>query len=623
MAANSSISVTELDFDDIKTSMKNYISAKPEFTDYNFEGSTISMLLDLLAYNTYQNAFYTSMVGNEMFLDSAQLRESVVSRAKMLNYTPTSARGASTYLNVGITPDDDPTSVTIAKNTEWSATVDGRTLKFVTPEATTIYSTTGVFTANVEIVEGRPITHRFTVDTNAPVKYILPNENIDTRSIVVDVQVSSGDTTSARWNIADDITEVTATSNVFFLQETEDQQFEIYFGDGVIGKQPDDGNIIIAQYRVCNGEDGNSISAFTDPSTVAGYSTFTATVNSTTSGGVAPESIDSIKFNAPKNFETQNRAVLADDYKRIILRDNSDFDSVSVWGGEENSPPIYGKVYISVKPNNGTLISVDRKDSIKSQLKKYNVMSIDPEFVDANYLYIVPSIASYYDSTKTTLSAAEVQTKIANAVASFESTNLGTFTNRRFRYSRFVNAVDFADASITSSLIDFKMERRFVPNTSLSATYNIAFNNPIKKPVSEGHTTHSGSHFIESSAFTYRGISNCFLDDDGEGNMRVYYFSDGSNVVYIATVGTVDYATGLVTLNSFQPSAFTGSALSIYATPNRNDVNAIRNQILLIANAQITMFDDATTRLVAATITATTSGVTVNTPDSGVNTVVY
>ena len=345
MAANSAISVTSLDFDAIKTSMKTYISSKPEFTDYNFEGSTISMILDLLAYNTYQNAFYTSMIGNEMFLDSAQLRDSVASRAKMLDYVPRSARGASTTLNVEITPTGAPDTVTIDKGSEFSATVDGESYKFVTPEAYTL-SSNDLYTGDITITEGRVATHRFTVSTTSPVRYILPNENVDTTSITVDIQNSADDQNSTRYNVASDISQVQANSAVYFLQEVEDSQYEIYFGGDVIGKAPIDSNIVIANYRVCNGTVGNDINSFTSPSTLGGFSTFTTTVNASTAGGSDNESIESIKFNAPKNYETQNRAVLSEDYKRIILRDNGDFQSVSVWGGEENTPAIFGKVFI-------------------------------------------------------------------------------------------------------------------------------------------------------------------------------------------------------------------------------------------------------------------------------------
>ena len=616
MAANSAISVTSLNFDNIKESMKTYIASKPEFTDYNFEGSTISMLLDLLAYNTYQNAFYTSMVGNEMFLDSALLRDSVVSRAKMLNYVPRSARGASTTLTVEITPTGTPDSVTVAKNSEFSATVDGEAYKFVTPQAYTFTSTEN-YSGTITVTEGRPVTHRFTVNTNSPVRYILPNENVDTTSITVDVQTSSSDASSVRYNLASDITQVQANSAVYFLQEAEDSQYEIYFGDDVIGQAPVDGNIVIANYRICNGTDGNRISSFTSPSTLGGYSTFTTIVNAATSGGANNETIDSIKFNAPKNYETQNRAVLAQDYKRIILRDNGDVQSVSVWGGEENTPAIYGKVYISIKPTTGNTISSQRKSEIKTELKKYNVLSIDPEFVDATFLYIRPTVEVRYDSKTTTLTGPQVQTKILNAITNFESTKLGTFDNKTFRYSQFVKAIDAADSSIVSNLTTIQIEKRFVPSLTNSTTYNVSFSNAL-------HNPHAGHRYaISSSAFTYRGNTSYF-DDDGNGNLRIYYITGSNTRVYTnETVGVVNYRTGLVTINAFLPSAFVGSSLSIFADSADDDVNAIRNQILLIAGAKVTLIDDATTLVAATTVTATTSGVTTEIPGSNPPALVY
>jgi len=616
MAANSAINVTSLNFDNIKESMKTYIASKPEFTDYNFEGSTISMLLDLLAYNTYQNAFYTSMVGNEMFLDSALLRDSVVSRAKMLNYVPRSARGASTTLTVEITPTGAPDSVTVAKDSEFSATIDGEAYKFVTPQAYS-FSSADNYSGTITITEGRPVTHRFTVNTNSPVRYILPNENVDTTSITVDVQTSSSDASSVRYNLASDITEVQANSAVYFLQEVEDSQYEITFGDDVIGQAPVDGNIVIANYRICNGTDGNGISSFTSPSTLGGSSTFTTLVDAATSGGANNETIESIKFNAPKNYETQNRAVLAEDYKRLILRDNGDVQSISVWGGEENNPPIYGKVYISIKPTIGNTISSQRKTEITTELKKYNVLSIDPEFVDATFLYIRPTVEVRYDSKTTTLTGPQVQTKVLNAITNFESTKLGTFDNKTFRYSQFVKAIDAADSSIVSNLTTIQIEKRFVPSLTNSTTYNVSFSNAL-------HNPHAGHRYaISSSAFTYRGNTSYF-DDDGSGNLRIYYITGSNTRVYTnETAGVVNYRTGLVTINSFLPSAFVGSSLSIFADSADDDVNAIRNQILLIAGANVTLIDDATTLVAATTVTATTSGVTTEIPGSNPPALVY
>jgi hypothetical protein len=616
MAANSTISVTELDFDDIKVSLKNFLKSQPEFLDFNFEGSAISLLIDMLAYNTYQNAYYTSMVGNEMFLDSAQLRESVVSRAKMLNYMPTSARGANTNFTITITPTGSPTSVTVDKNTEWTASVDGQTLKFVTPEAYTLTSDNN-YSGTITVVEGQPLTHRFTVDNLDTQRFILPNENVDTSSIVVDVQESATDTSSTRYNLANDLTQVQANSAVYFLEEESENRYEVYFGDGVLGKAPTNGNIVIINYRSCNGILGNDIGTFTDPSTVAGSSVFTKTVNANTSGGAAFETVDSIKFNAPKNFEAQNRAVLAEDYKRIILRETGDIQSISVWGGEENDPPIYGKVYLAVKPVTGNVISSTRKNQIKDILKKHNVLSIDTEFVDAQYLYVNPTTTVRWDPNATTLSAGAVQDKINTAISNFETNNLNDFEKQKFRFSQFTRVIDDADSSVLSSLTDILMERRFAPSTTTKATYNIPFNQKLFHP----HAGHA--YAISSSKFTFNN-QDSYLDDDGNGNIRIYYLNAaGQRVVLDSTAGTVNYTTGLVKLDAFLPTAYTGSSMSIYAEPNDKDITAVRNQILLIANAKVTVLNDVTSQVDAKTVTATTSGVTTTVVDSGLYPVVY
>ena len=333
-------------------------------------------------------------------------------------------------------------------------------------------------------------------------------------------------------------------------------------------------------------------------------------MNGTTSGGQSKENIEQIKFNAPKNFETQNRAVLAEDYKRIILRDNSDFNSVSVWGGEENDPPVFGKVFIAIKPKESNLISSDRKNSIKTNLKKYNVLSIDPEFVDATFLYINPTVEVFFDKTKTALTAAEVQTKVLDAITDFESNNLGTFISRRFRFSTFVRAVDAADGSILASLTSLQMEKRFEPSTTASSNYTLAFNNPLHHP-HKGHI-----YSIDSSAFTFKGRTESYFDDDGYGILRIYYIDASQNQrVYLDNeAGTVDYTNGVVKIESFLPSAFSGSSISVFAKPQKENIDSLRNQILLISNAKVTMVDDATSAISATTVTATTSGVTTSTP---------
>ena len=608
MAANTTINVTELDFDKIKAGIKSFISAKNEFTDYDFEGSTISHLIDILAYNTYQNAFYSSMVGNEMFLDSAVLRDSVVSRAKMLNYVPTSATGSFTTANVTITPTGSPDAVTIAKNTQWSSTIDGVQYLWVTPEAYTLNSTDS-FTGQITIREGRPVTHKFTVSTTNPVKYILPNKNIEKASISVDVQTSSTDTSVTTYTLADDILAVTANTNAFFVQETNSLETEVYFGDGVVGNAPDNGNIITVGYRIVNGTKTNGVGTFTKPSSLGGSTNYTITYNANTSGGQELETIESIKFNAPKNFEVQNRAVLAEDYRRIILKLNTDLQTIRVWGGQDNVPPVYGKIYISAKPKSGTLLTSTQKNSIVNQLKDYNVLAVEPEFIDAKYLYISPSIVVNWDSRLTTLSASEVRDKVVTAINDFEISNMGTFENERFRYSRFIDVIDECDTSIKSNLTTIAIKKTFAPNFTTSTKYTIDFDSALD------------TDSLASTWFTFSG-QNAKLNDDGLGNVRIYYIgSDDAKVYLDSLAGTIDYNTGVITLTSFAPTAATSNDITITVTPSTRDVTVEKYQLMLLKDTSIEMFDEKTSTTIGA-VTVNTTGSVTQIRDSAVGTLI-
>ena len=597
MAANTTINVTELDFDKIKAGIKEFISAKNEFTDYDFEGSTISHLIDTLAYNTYQNAFYSSMVGNEMFLDSAVLRDSVVSRAKMLNYVPTSATGSFTTANVTITPTGSPDSVTIDKNTQWSSTIDGVQYLWVTPEAYTFSSTAG-YAGQITIREGRPVTHKFTVSTTNPVKYILPNKNIEKASISVDVQASSTDTSVTTYTLADDILAVTANSNVFFVQETSSLETEVYFGDGVVGNAPDNGNIITVGYRIVNGTKTNGVGTFTKPSSLGGSTNYTITYNANTSGGQELETIESIKFNAPKNFEVQNRAVLAEDYRRIILKLNTDIQTIRVWGGQDNVPPVYGKIYISAKPKTGTLLTTTQKNAIVNQLKDYNVLAVEPEFIDAKYLYVSPAITVNWDSRLTTLSASEVRSKVITAINNFETTNMGTFENERFRYSRFIDVIDECDTSIKSNLTTIAIKKIFAPNFTTSTKYTIDFDSAVTAST------------LKSTWFTFSGKS-AKMNDDGAGNVRIYYLGSDDSINYLdSSAGTIDYGTGVITLTSFSPTAATNNEITITVTPTKRDVTVEKYQLMLLKDTSIEMFDEKESTTETAVTVNTTGSVT-------------
>lgn len=602
MPANNALKITELDFDTIKDGIKGYIKTKPEFLDYNFEGSTISLLLDILAYNTYQNAFLVSMAGNEMFLDSALLRDSVVSRAKMLGYTPRSAQGSSNRICLEFTPDDpNALYVTVPKDTEFTASVDGIGYTWVTPQSYTIYEDSGVYEGIVTIVEGVPLTHKFIVNAVNPIRYILPNENVDTRSIEVIVRETGISSNIETFNLADNILDVNQNSAVYFIQETDNLQYEIYFGDGVLGKQLENNNVVEISYRVCNGSLTNNINEFSIPATVPGATIIGSAVEDITSGGDEYESIESIKFNAPRNFETQNRAVLDTDYKSLVLREFGDIKAISIWGGETNDPPIYGKVFIAARPENSTFLSQQKKNQIKEYLKQYNIMGMDIEFIDPTYLYLVPTIKVYYDSSKTSLSPQALSDKITTTIQNYEINNLGTFEKNNLKYSIFSGLIDDTDISIVNNVIDIVLEKRFVPNFNTSTTYTLTFQNKLEKCKSNGLSAVSSTGFVINNNI-------CYLDDDGNGNIQRYYI-DIDNITKIydcRTQGTIDYNNGIIKLISFNPVSAIDDQIEIQVTPVNLDISTSKYQLMLFASSSFILAD---TTSVEATIAKTVNTV--------------
>lgn len=613
--ANSAITVSSLDHAAIVASLKSYMSSHPDFTDYDFDSSVLSFLIDVLAYNTYQNSFYAHMALNESTLPTARLRNSVVFRARDIGYSPRSARGARATIRVTIRPDDDPDVVTVAAGTAFTATVDGVDYTFVVEDSTDIQESGGEYVADLEVVEGTELTHRFTVSSENPVRYLLPNVGVDSSSVRVTVGGINHDP-------ADDVTEVTSTSPVFFLFEAEDGQHEVMFGDGVVGRKPRNGEEVVVRYRVTAGTLANGAAEFDGPTDLGGYDDYDHSVVSAAAGGSDPEETDSIRRSAPLSFETQNRAVTDTDYERIVLREFPYVRSLRAWGGEENVPPIYGKVYLCVRPTGGLTLSRAQKEEIKSRIRKYQVMTVDLEFVDPSYLYVVPTITVRYDSRLTSDTAGQVKDAVAKAVVDFEEANLGTLDRDRFRFSKLVAAIDAAHDAIKSSVTTIRMQKRFVPVTGQSGNYSLPFNNVIRHPTEQGHVAHPGGHFVSSSAFTFAG-KTCYLDDDGEGNIRIYHLVDGVRPNYLVhDAGTVDYDAGLVTLVNFRPTSVAGGELKVYAEPVMPDVAAYRNQVLLISDSTVTVIDESTGAVVVRTAGVTTSGVTSPVQETGTGPVV-
>ena len=601
MAANNTLRVTGLDFDTVRENLKNYISEKPEFKDYDFNSSALGTLLDLLAYNTYYNAFYVNMAVNEGFLDSAQLRDSVVSRAKSLGYTPRSARGATATINIkfpNANTSTVDTTILIPEGQQFTTTVNSIPLTFSTTESTLISANSlSGYSANVNITEGTILTHRFNV-SGSNTKFTIPNANVDTRYFSVTVQESG---TNTVYTQASTLLEINGNSSVYFLEETSNNRPLLVFGDNVLGKRPASGSTVFARYRVVNAKDGNGANNFSATGSIGGQSTYTIETNSRAAGGAEPEGIETIRFNAGKNFETQERAVTAEDYRRIVLANASDVKSVYVYGGQDASPPIYGKVYIAAAPIAGTVLSDARKAELVALLEKYNVQSIEPVFVDPTYLYVLPKIISRVDFTKTTSTVAQIQSAIASKVIQYEENNLGLF-GRKWRNSKFLATVDSADNGIVgSTLSEFKLQKRFRPDLNRTASYTLDYDHPIEW---QGVNAHPG--YIESTTFSYNGVL-AYFDDDGFGNLRVRQ-SAAPNTILDPTAGTVDYDEGVITISDFQPTTYTGEEISVNINPSNDNIEGRRNTIILVGQVGVTIVDDESGLQVGTVSNVATTG---------------
>ena len=590
--ASNKISVTDLEFDSIKANLKNYLSSQSTFQDYDFTGSGMDVLLDVLAYNTHYMGYYANMIGNEMFLDSASLRESVVSHAKLLNIMPTSATAPTAKLNFTFTPSNSPTSLTIAKNTKFTSTVDGINYNFTTIKPTTLYPVSGVYSiSDIEVKEGTLLSKSYTVDlADTAQRFIIPNANVDTSTLTITVQNSISDSTVYTYTDGNslDVTTITSTQRVYFLQEVEDQKYEIFFGDGAVGRQLADGNIIFIEYLATQGILANKASTFTAVGTVAGLSSshYTLTVGTTAIGGAAIESINSIKHNAPKLYQAQKRATTKDDYKAILFGEREDIESIAVYGGEDASPPVYGKVYIAIKPTGNAMYSTATKDDIKTSiLKKTNVVTVIPELVDPIYYYVLVDTVVNYDPVTLMTTEDSLKATIDSIINSYFSTELQKF-DQKFRYSVLTKKIDNADPAIRNSKTTIKYQLRVTPATLATAsTYTLEYGNGLTK----------GS--LTSTAFTASDGNTYTLIDDSLGNVKLIRSTYTSGTVTVdspavymtltdgsTNLGTIDYDTGKVVLNNFTPYTISDSTsnIKVTVTPsvNNSDITPIREQIL-------------------------------------------
>jgi len=579
MATNKNLQVTELDFDDIKTNLKTYLKGQSEFSDYNFEGSGLSVLIDALAYNTHYLAMNANFAINETFLDSAILRSSIVSRAKELGYTPRSARAPMALVEIAVNA-PNRANLTLEKGTKFTSTANGRSYGFIVNESITTTQRNGYLRfVNIPIYEGTLVTTKYTVDYNNPDKrYLLTSDRADTTTLKVTVQNSNVDTTTEVYSLATEITDVGETSTVYFLQESDDGKFEIYFGDGVVGKKLEDGNIVVMEYIVTNKSEANGANVFSSTS-VGGENNVTISTLQQATGGAEPETIQSIKYYAPLNYSAQNRAVTAYDYKAILPRIYPNVDSIQVWGGEDNDPPVYGNVYISILPLSGSVLTEAQKENIVSQLKSYNIASVRPEIVDPEILYLALGTTFRYNPNRTTKSADDLATAVYNTIENYSDTSLVKF-DQMFRFSEMSRLIDTTDDSILSNITNIRVYKKIFAQLNASRQYILKFYNSIYAP-------HKGEPpVITSTGFTVVGdTATQYIDDDSNtGAVRTYKVVATQRVYTNLTAGTIDYNTGTITLNNLNINSTSNGdgTVDVYVIPSSNDVVPVRNQLIQI-----------------------------------------
>tara|TARA_R110000851_G_scaffold44817_1_gene110008 strand:- start:130 stop:2064 length:1935 start_codon:yes stop_codon:yes gene_type:complete len=636
MAVNKKrLRVTELDFDDIKDNLKTFLKGQNQFKDYDFEGSGMNILLDTLAYNTHYLAFNANMVANEMFLDSSSLRSSAVSHAKSLGYEVSSARAPTATLNINLST--TIASRTMPSGTAFTSNVDGTDYQFVTISDTTSTNTgSNIPFDSVTVYEGTYVTSKYLVDTSdVEQRFILTDPRSDTTTLTVKVQNSSSDTTTTTYTKATDITQLSASSTVYYLQEVEAGRFEVYFGDGVVSQSVSDGNIVQLQYVVTNKTEANGASSFSAPTVINGVTDITVTTVASASGGAESESIQSIKLNAPLDYSSQGRAVTTKDYEVFVRKLFPTTQAVSVWGGEDgsydsstgvSSTPEYGKVFISVKSTTGVDLTSAQKTNLETALAPYKVASITPVVVDAETTSIILGITIMYDSTSTTYTASDIQSLVSTTVSNYNSSDLQTF-GTPFRHSKLLGLIDNTDTSILNSVATVTLAKLFTPTISTLTDYRLNFNNRFYNPVSGYNATAGG--IIASTGFFLNSITTTtyFFDDDGSGNLRIYYLVSGVRTYYNNTAGTVDYENGLVTINSITITGVAdvdganSSQIRITTLPNSNDITPVRNQILEIdlTNTTYNGNVDATTSTGVGYSTTTTAAGTTTTTVSSVS----
>lgn len=586
--ANTAVNLVGLDFDELKTSLKEYMRAQGRFQDVDFEGSNVNVLLDVLAYNTYLNTFYTNMVASEMFLDTAQRRDSVISHAKSLNYVPRSFRSARAYVDITVKPVTPANTVVLAKGITLTSKVGSNTFTFSVPQTQIITSSNNTFVAsNVAIYEGSYISESFIVDYSTDnQKFVLASEVIDTDSITVMVSEDAG-TTLREYTVGTSLFGLTSTSQVCFLQAAPYDKYEVVFGDGSIGRRPQNGSMVTITYRTSSGELANGASRFSVDTSIDGHSNVSLTVLASATGGSINESTDSIKFNAPRYFQTQERAVTTQDYKTLLFTRFPEITSVNVYGGEDAVPPRYGKVLIAVDVANADGVAEYQKNEYQNYVRDRCSLSIDPVIVDPQFMYVDITGKVRYDANATLLSQTDIQSLVVSAIVDFSTKYLNDF-DVTMRTSKLSTTIDAVDPSILSNDLYIRPYINITPIPGSSYRNTIVFGNAIRQQADVGrYPKYVDEQSVSSSTFTYQGVGGVSLEDDGAGGLQIVRATPNSYSVIKTGVGSVNYATGEVNITGLIVDSYDGNGINLYIVPAEKDVVASRNVVLQIKSADI------------------------------------
>lgn len=588
MANNATnISLVNLDFEYLKNGFKDYLKAQNAFKDYDFEGSNINVLMDLLAYNTYLNGFYLNMVSNEMFLDSARLKESIIARIKELNYVPRSFTSAQADVQIIIQTDGSVPSVIMPKGTTFTSRVGSNSFTFSTDQSVIISGANNTFTSNtITIYEGQYVTDTFNINYADPEKkFILSNPTIDLNSLSVIVVENSG-ADILTYNRASSLFGQQSNSQIYFLQAAEGEKYEVLFGDGVIGRKPADNAVVVCEYRVTKGELPNGAYKFVSDGPIGGFSNVTVmTINAAALGSVA-ETTEEIRFNAPRYYTSQERAITTEDYENLLKINFPEINDVIVYGGEEEDPPQYGKVFIVIDLKNVDGIPDIRKEQYYEFIKPRCSLAIDPVFVDPDFMYLDIQTIVRYNVNISALPIQTVKTSVMNSIKQFNLDKIDKF-NATFRYSSFLSAIDQTDRSIVSNDTTVRLIRPLVPELGVQRNYTIRFQQRLEDTFAFLPASHPSNvlNTITSSDFIVGG-KPVFIEDDGNGILKLKSRARGEDVD-VRVVGRVDYRRGILRLNRLAIDAYSGEYIKIYARTKSKDIRSSLRTLLSIKEQDV------------------------------------